>query len=330
MKKVRVALIGAGAMANAMHYPSLASFDDVELVGLCDLDPQKLKQTAARFKIGRAFSDYRQMLAETEPQAVYVLMPPHILFEVAMDVLERGHHLFIEKPPGITTFQTDSMARLAASQNLITGVGFQRRYHPMLHACWEAVQEKGEIHQVVASFYKNQPPQAVHPYYRGAIDILHCDAIHVVDALRYYSGLAEVKGVTSEVRTLDCWYAVSFSALVYFANGAVGTLLANWRTGKRALKFEFHAYDASAFADADGQAEVWKDSQLDFRTTCTEYANSSQPHIVQGFLAENRAFIEAIKTGQPLHNSLQDAVKTMQLADMIYEKAITRSNEPDI
>ncbi|MBT4815665.1 MAG: gfo/Idh/MocA family oxidoreductase, partial [Lentisphaerae bacterium] len=36
MEKVRVALIGAGGMANRVHYPSLATFDDVELVGLCD------------------------------------------------------------------------------------------------------------------------------------------------------------------------------------------------------------------------------------------------------------------------------------------------------
>ena len=63
MEKVRVALIGAGAMANAVHYPSLASFDDVELVGLCDLDPQKLAQTAAKFNISDTFSDYRRMLA---------------------------------------------------------------------------------------------------------------------------------------------------------------------------------------------------------------------------------------------------------------------------
>ena len=59
-------------------------------------------------------------------------------------------------------------------------------------------------------------------------------------------------------------------------------------------------------------------------TTHTEAAGSDDQHMHQGFCAENRAFIDAVKSGQPLHNSLQDSVKTMQLADMIYEKAINR------
>ena len=43
MDKVKVALIGAGSMANAVHYPSLVEFEDVEIVGLCDLVEEKLR-----------------------------------------------------------------------------------------------------------------------------------------------------------------------------------------------------------------------------------------------------------------------------------------------
>ena len=326
MKKIRVALIGAGGMANSFHYPSLVDFDDVEIAGLCDIDTAKLKKTAEKFNITNTFSDYRDMLDKTHPDAVYALMPPHVLFDVAMDILERGHHLFIEKPPAVTTFQTECMARLATARHLITSVGFQRRYHPMVQACWEKVKKKGNIHQVVASFYKNVSPQSIHPYYRGAIDILRCDAIHAVDSLRYYCGLSKVQSVASEVRNLDCWYRVSFNALVYFENGVVGILLANWRTGKRFLKFEFHSYGASAFVDADGEAKVWADNGDEpiFNTTCSEFAKSGDTYITQGFRAENRAFIDAVKSGTQPHNNLQDAVKTMQLVDMIYKNAINR------
>ena len=91
-------------MANRVHYPSLASFDDVELVGLCDLDGEKLAATAEKFEIENTFGDYKEMIERTKPDAVYALMPPHVLFDVAMDVMQAGCHLFIEKPPGITTF----------------------------------------------------------------------------------------------------------------------------------------------------------------------------------------------------------------------------------
>ena len=47
LDKVRVAMIGAGSMANSVHYPSLASFDDVEITAICELDPDRLTATRA-------------------------------------------------------------------------------------------------------------------------------------------------------------------------------------------------------------------------------------------------------------------------------------------
>jgi hypothetical protein len=125
---------------------------------------------------------------------------------------------------------------------------------------------------------------------------------------------------------LDSWYDVSFNSLVHFENGSVGVLLVNWRTGRRVFRFEFHSCGASAYADADGEGSVWRDnrSEPDFSSTYREYAGSGEVWDHQGFLAENRAFIDAVKTGEQAHNSLQDAVKTMALADMIYQNAINR------
>jgi virulence factor len=326
MEKVKVALIGAGGMANGVHYPSVAGCPDVEIVGLCDIDAKKLEETAKKFNIAGTFTNYRDMLDKTKPDAVYALMPPHHLFDVAMDVMDRGHHLFIEKPPAVTTFQTECMAKLAAGKKLVTAVGFQRRYHPMAVKCWDEVKKKGPVHQVVSCFYKHTPPQEKHPYYRGAIDILHCDAIHAVDSLRYYAGLSDVKSVASEIRNLDHWYAVSFNAIVHFENNCIGILLANWRTGRRFFKFEFHSYGASAYLDIDGEGKVWVENGNDpsFATTFTKEAGSDATHIVQGFYGETRAFIDAVKSGRQLHNNLQDAVKTMRLADQIFAGAINK------
>jgi len=326
MGKVKVALIGAGGMANTFHYPSVAGFADVGIVGLCDLVPDKLAETAKKFKIAQTFADYRKMLEATKPDAVYALMPPHHLFDLAMDVMERGHHLFIEKPPAVTTFQTQCLARMAETKKLITAVGFQRRYHPMINRCWEEVKKRGPIHQVISCFYKHTPPQTGYPYYRGAIDLLHCDAIHAVDSLRYFAGLAEVKSVASEVRSLDSWYDVSFNALVHFENDCIGILLVNWRTGRRFFKFEFHSRGASAYADIDGEGKVWVENGNDpvLATTHTGEVGTDQGHVVQGFQAESRAFIDAVKSGRQCHNNLQDAVKSMQLADAILANAINK------
>ncbi len=86
MDRVRVAFIGAGSLATAMHYPSLVDLrEEVEIVAACDLDAQKAARAAHQFGITRTDTDYRRMLDQTQPDAVYAVLPPHLLFDVAMD-----------------------------------------------------------------------------------------------------------------------------------------------------------------------------------------------------------------------------------------------------
>ena len=199
MKSVTIALIGAGGMANSVHYPSLAECDDVTLVGLCDVVPSKLHATAERFEIAHTFTDYREMLEKTSPDAVYILMPPQHLFPLVIHCLSQGHHVFIEKPPGVTLHQTQEMARAAEKHGCKTMVGFNRRFIPLLQQVKAKVEAHGSIIQCMATFHKNSPSAL---YYDGIIDVLTCDAIHAVDTLRWLGG-GEVKAVASDINCFD-------------------------------------------------------------------------------------------------------------------------------
>ncbi|HEV2124848.1 MAG TPA: Gfo/Idh/MocA family oxidoreductase, partial [Chloroflexota bacterium] len=81
MSKTRVAFVGAGALANRYHYPSVTSLPDVEVAAIAELNPERARTTAEKFGIERTYSDYRRMLEEVDPQAVYVIMPPQYLFD---------------------------------------------------------------------------------------------------------------------------------------------------------------------------------------------------------------------------------------------------------
>ena len=317
-EKVRVALIGAGGMANGVHYPSLAEFDDVEMVGLCDLVGEKLSKTADRFGIEARYTEYRQMLEETQPDAVYILMPPHHLYDLVIDCLERGLNVFIEKPPGITTHQMHWMAEFAAKNGVIGMVGFNRRYIPLVNACRDRVLAHSRpMHQVVSTFYKWTDAE-MHPYYRGAVDILTSDAVHAVDTIRYLAG-GEVVKVASSVRSLGMKYEVSFNALVEFDNGCLGVLLSNWRSGARVHQFEMHAAGIAALCHPNYDAAIHADGE-EFveRLDSKEVAGSDEYHKFYGFYDQSRHFIDCVKSGQEPSSSFPDAVKTMQLVDMIY------------
>jgi virulence factor len=83
-KTVRIAVIGAGRMANNVHYPSLASFDDVEIAAICDLSPQALNATADTYGVppSQRYDDYRKMVAEVAPGGVYVIGQPHLMYDI--------------------------------------------------------------------------------------------------------------------------------------------------------------------------------------------------------------------------------------------------------
>jgi len=82
LEKVRVAMIGAGGMANRVHYPSLASFADVEIAAICDLDIQRLETTANRYEVESRYTDYRKMVEEIAPDAVYAIGQPHFMIDI--------------------------------------------------------------------------------------------------------------------------------------------------------------------------------------------------------------------------------------------------------
>ena len=320
MDKAKVALIGAGGMANSVHYPSLAAFDDVEMVGLCDLVEEKLHATADKFGIEKRYTDYKQMLEETAPDAVYLLMPPHHLFDLAIHTLKAGHHLFIEKPPGVMAEQTRQMALAAEASGVLAMAGFNRRYIPLLKKCKEMVDERGTMLHCVSTFYKHHFGG---PYYGGAIDVLSCDAVHAVDTLRWMAG-GEVCHVASHVRAnCDETYDNLFNALVRFDNGCSGVLLANWCVGTRRHVFEMHAPHISAFVDCNAEGHVYADNDAEGQTlSATEVAGSEENRVSYGFEAQSRHFIDCVKSGAQPCSSMADAVKTMELVDCIYHSSV--------
>ena len=281
--------------------------------------PSKLQATAERFEIERTFTDYKQMLEKTSPDAVYVLMPPQHLFSLVIHCLSQQHHVFIEKPPGVTLHQTKEMARAAEKNGCKTMVGFNRRFIPLLQRVKTIVEKRGPIIQGMSTFHKNTPGAL---YYDGIIDVLTCDAIHAVDALRWIGG-GEVKAVASDINSFYAERENSFNAIVKFTSGASGYLCTNWAVGGRIHIFEMHAREISAYInpDAGGRAVLHTPEGIT-EITPEEAAGSDATHRVYGFYGESRHFVDAILQDRQPDTCFADAVKTMELVSAIYQNRI--------
>jgi len=320
LDRVRVGMIGAGAHANFAHYPSLAAMDDVEIVAVCDLNEERLNATADKYGVESRYRDYREMVVKEKMDAVYVIMPPHQLYDVVIYCLKQKLNVFIEKPPGITYEQTKNMALTAEKYGCKTMVGFNRRFIPLMRKVKALVEGRGPIIQCMATFYKNMVGAWL-PYYEGAVDILTCDAIHAVDTLRWMGG--EVENVASVISQFYAEYNNSFNALIKFKGGAVGFLVANWAVGKRIHTFEMHSKGISAFINPDDKAVIYADNKEEPIVMTAAEAAASQDRIkYYGFYAENRHFIDCIKEDREPETSFKDAAKTMELVNKIYNSQI--------
>ena len=317
--KVRIAFIGCGNLANRVHYPSLAPFDDVELAACCDLVAERREETARRFSIPRAYANYEQMIEETAPEAVYVILRPHHLFDPLLWVIQQGLPVFLEKPPGVTLGQTRSLANLAEKHGSLTMVGFNRRFIPLLVECRRRVEERGPIIQAVATFYKHMLDQP--QYYDGAVDFLTSDVIHCVDTLRWLCG--EVERVISDVSWHYADYPSGFNALFKFKGGATGHLLNSYKVGKRVHTFELHAQGISAFVNPGSVGRIYADNGvLEEVLDTREIAGSAEFRAYYGFTAESRHFIDCVKEVRLPQTHLGDAVRTMELVDRIYHSQL--------
>ncbi len=315
--RVRVAMIGAGAMANRVHYPSLAAMPEVEFAGICDLDPARLAETAERYGIARRYSDYRRMVEETAPDAAYVIGPPHLMYDIWRWCLEQGLNLYIEKPLGVNLHQARALAYLAEKHGCITQVSFQRRSTPLVVQLRAACLARGPITHAVCRFYKCDP----RPFLEARDHMLD-DGVHAIDTLRWMCGgeVARIHSACRRVGTPDINLIV---ATLEFDNGATGVMLNSWTSGRRIFAVEMHAPGICAEAEHEGLGYLYADGDLTPQVFDTrQVAGSDALHIYGGFAAKHREFVDALLAGRPPASCFQDAVKTMVVAERILAQAL--------
>lgn len=317
LDNVRVAMIGAGGMANRVHYPSLASFADVEIAAICDLDQQRLTATANQYEVEHRYTDYRKMVEEIAPNAVYVIGPPHMMVDIWIWCLSQGLNLYIEKPMGITLHQARNLHYLAEQKGCITQVSFQRRSCPMVVQLHNECLKRGPIVHAECAFYKWEPQ----PYLQ-ARDHMMDDGVHAIDTLRWMCG-GEVVAIESRCKRIGTPDINFISAFLHFDNGAMGVMLNSWTSGRRIFKVEMHAPGICVEAEHEGKGRLYADGDtkgIEFDTR--QVAGSDAFHVYGGFQAKNREFIDAVKSGTQPASCFADAIKTMEVAEMILAQTL--------
>src|SRR5262245_50373864 len=94
---LKVAIVGCGKIADA-HAFQIQQIAGCEIVAVCDKEPLMAKQLAERFRVKQIFTDLSELLNLSRPDVVHITTPPESHFNIAALCLERGCHIYVEKP----------------------------------------------------------------------------------------------------------------------------------------------------------------------------------------------------------------------------------------
>jgi predicted dehydrogenase len=109
---VKAALIGAGQIAR-QHLDCLKTLPCVELAAICDLSAATAEAAAERYGVGAWFTDHRVMLEDVRPHVVHITTPPTSHFGLALDSVNAGAHVIVEKPATPTLEELETLVRCA-------------------------------------------------------------------------------------------------------------------------------------------------------------------------------------------------------------------------
>ena len=122
--KVRVGFVGCGHHATHKIYPALR-YAPIELVAVCDLDPQKAERNRRNFGAERAYTDYQDMMDKEKLDAVMAVVNAEVHCKVALDALQRGLHVWTDKPPAASVADLQGLAEARRKAGKRHEVGFQ-------------------------------------------------------------------------------------------------------------------------------------------------------------------------------------------------------------
>lgn len=220
MQALRCAVVGVGYLGK-FHAQKYAALPGCELVAVVDSNPAQAEAVAAANHT-RALSDYRELLGQVD--AVSIVVPTSLHFQVARDFLASGAHVLVEKPITVTVEEADELIALARARNLRLMVGHLERFNAALLGL--------ELDQAQPLFIESHRLAPFNPRANDVsvvLDLMIHDIDIILDIVDSEVERIDAKGVT--VLTNDTDIA---NARLTFKNGCV----ANVTASRASLKVE--------------------------------------------------------------------------------------------
>lgn len=229
---LRVALIGLGKMGLS-HYAIINSHPNVKLVAICDTSGYVLEVLNKYVGI-KCYTDYKKMLSEEKPDAVFIATPSRFHGEMVKSALDRDIHVFCEKPFCLDLAEGQRLVGLAESKGLVNQVGYHYRFVGAFQEMKRLVDADvlGRIHHVRAEAYGPVVLKSKGSTWRTSKNegggCLYDYACHGIDLVNYVVGPPDAVGGTVLNKLFSRDVEDEVYSTFFYSDGKTGQIASNW------------------------------------------------------------------------------------------------------
>jgi len=333
-KKVRVGIIGTG-IGNA-HRGGFDKLDNVEIIGLVDLDEKRGKAVAKEWEVPNSFTNHEDLLNLKGLDAVTVGTPNAFHASVAIDALKAGKHVMCEKPMAATLAEAEKLAKIAKKSDKVFMMGFNNRYRGDTTYLKKIIDsgELGEMYYGKTGWVRRHGAPGAGGWFTtkalsGGGPLIDL-GVHALDLTWWLMGKPKpvsvdgsvfyklAKGEMERIGAKGT-YDVEDAAVAHvrFENGAAIMIEASWIL--HIPKEQFYC----SISGTEGGATVEPDFRivqvkLDQPVDVTPQAPS-----VNGHEAEIAHFVDCIITGREPISTADDGLNVQKMLDGIYRSSET-------
>lgn len=318
-QKIRVGIIGVGGMGRA-HLNWIRNVPEIKVAALCDISPDSIAATHKQYPETEklpVYEDYRQMIRKEKLDAVEIVTPHTLHFPMAMDSLDAGLHVLLEKPMVCTVEHALALKAHVEKTKKVFLLSYQRHFDPKFRYIRKllASRKMGALQYVSALLCQdwklNQTGKwRSDPALSGGGQ-LNDSGSHIVDILLWTTGQA----ATEVYANIDnCGLPVDVNSAITwkFRNGAVGTL--------------------AVIGDAPGWVEEWTincaKGTLYYRDGKMSLHMKGQapvePVIKESGCAPERNFVNAILNGEEIDSPPLCGLRVAEFTEAAWESAASK------
>jgi predicted dehydrogenase len=318
--RLRIGTLGAARVTPGALIKPARQIPEVTVAAVAARDPERARRFAAKHRIRRVHDSYQELIDDPAIDAVYNPLPNSLHARWTLRAIEAGKHVLCEKPFTANAAEAAEVAAAAAATGLVVMEAFHYRYHPLARRMREVVGsgEIGALRYLEASLCFPLPRFSDIRYSYDLAGGATMDAgCYAINWLRMIGpGEPEVLSARARLHGPDVDRAMAAS--FRFAGGVLGRMTASLWSG------QLLRLDAKAVGDR-GVMRVFNyvSPQTYNRLTVTAdgYTRRERVSGEPSYTYQLRAFAAAVRHGDPVLTTAEDAVGNMTVIDAVYQAA---------